>query len=97
MKKPYVISPEEFDTKDGYKTVSLSYYADGVLADDYDEVVEDVEKMVGKESLNHFGEYEDDSVFVRNDRMRTDFEILRDLRNYSDVVGEMPGSNVNEE
>ena len=28
-----------------------------------------MDEIVGKESLNHFGEYEDDSVFVRNDRL----------------------------
>lgn len=83
--KPYVIEPEEFGEND-YETVSLTYYADGVLADDRDNVVEDVESMVGVESLNHFGEYEDDSVFVRNDRLETDYEILMDLRKFSEVV-----------
>lgn len=83
--KPFVIEPEEFGETD-YETVSLTYYADGVLADDRDNVIEDVEGMVGVESLDHFGEYEDDSVFVRNDRLETDFEILLDLRKFSDVV-----------
>lgn len=83
--KPYVIEPEEFGEND-YETVSLTYYADGVLADDRDNVVEDVESMVGVESLEHFGEYEDDSVFVRNDRLETDYEILMDLRKFSEVV-----------
>lgn len=85
--KPYVITPDEFDTID-YETVSLTYYADGVLADDMDDIVEDVDDIVGSDSLNHFGEYEDDGdiVFVRNDRMKVDYEICRDLRNYSDVT-----------
>lgn len=88
--KPYVIEPEEYGEMDGYETVSLTYYADGVLADDRDNVVEDVEGMVGVESLDHFGEYEDDSVFVRNDRLETDYEILLDLRNFDDVAGVNP-------
>ena len=49
-----------------------------------------MDEIVGKESLNHFGEYEDDSVFVRNDRLKRDYEILLDQRNYSDVVKTMP-------
>ena len=45
-----------------------------------------MDEIVGEESLNHFGEYEDDSVFVRSDRLKCDYEILLDQRNYSDVV-----------
>lgn len=83
--KPYVISPEEFDELDDYEAVSLTYYNDGVLTDDLDNVIEDVEHIVGVESLKRFGEYEDDSVFVRNDALKCDYEILADERNYSDM------------
>ena len=83
--RPYVISPEDFGEHDDYETQSLDYYADGVLADNMGNVVEDVESMVGRDSLTQFGEYEDDSVHVRNDALKCDFEILRDLRDYSDV------------
>lgn len=83
---PYVISPDEFAELDDYQTISLNYYADGVVADDIDEVVENVGSLIGWDSLNHFGEYEDYSVFVRNDALKTDFEILLDTRNYSDVI-----------
>jgi hypothetical protein len=85
---PRVISPDEFgELGDEYETMSLTYYADGVLADDMDEPIDDVDDIVGTESLNHFGDYDgdEDSVFVRNDRMRCDYEILRDTRNYSEV------------
>ena len=88
-RRPYVISPEEFGDCD-YETVSLTYYADKVLTDDMDEPIEDVENTVGSDSLNHFGEYEDDSVFVRNDRLKIDYEILLDLRKYSDLANTRP-------
>ena len=84
--KPYVIAPEEFGELDDYDTISLTYYADQILADDNDEIIEDIEDVVGFDSLNSFGEYEDDSVFVRNDRLKCDYEILLDQRKYSDVV-----------
>ena len=83
--KPYVISPEEFDDYEDYNKVVLTYYADQVLADDYGNIVSDVENAVGHASLKTFGQYEEDTVFVRNDARRTDYEITRDLRNYSDV------------
>ena len=84
--KPYVIPPDEFGAYDNYEQISLTYYADRVLADNMDELVEDVDETVGIESLSHFGDYEDDSVFVRNDRLKADFEILLDERNFSDVI-----------
>ena len=79
--KPYVIAPEEFgDGEYDYDLVSLTLYADGVLEDPNGDIIEDVEGTVGVDSLDHFGEYEDDSVFVRNDRLKTEYEILKDLR-----------------
>lgn len=82
---PYVIVPEEFD-ENGYETATLFYYADGVLAhDDTNERVDDVEELVCADFAEHFGEYEQDSVFVRNDNLKMDFEILKDLRPYSEV------------
>ncbi len=88
--KPYVISPDEFGEFEDYERISLSYYADQILADEDDEKVEDVDNVVGLESLTHFGEFEDDSVFVRNDRLKCDYEILLDQRTYSDVIKQRP-------
>lgn len=88
--KPYVIPPEDFGEFDNYERVSLTYYADGALADENDELVEDVDDIIGKESLNHFGEYEDDSVHVRNDRLKCDYEILRDLDDYFGLHDKKP-------
>ena len=81
-----VIPPEDFGEY-GYKCESLTYYADKVLAYSNDEVVTESDKIIGPNALNTFGEYEDDSVFVRNHGMKTDFEILLDTRKYSNVVG----------
>lgn len=85
--KPYIISPEEFGESGNYTQISLTYYSDGVLADDEDEIIEDIDDTVGEDFANHFGDYEDDSVFVRNDRLRCDYEILKDNRSYHDVAG----------
>ena len=91
MDKPYILYPEEFGEYEDYETISLTYYEDQILADDDDELVDDdIEDIVGFNSLTHFGEYEDDSVFVRNDRLKCDYEILRDNRKYSDVIKKKP-------
>ena len=78
--KPYVISPDEFGEHEDYEQISLTLYDDGYLADDMDELVNDVDEKIGWESLTHMGEYEDDALHVRNDKLKTDYEILRDFR-----------------
>lgn len=82
--RPYIIEPEEVGETD-YAVESLNYYADHVLTFENDDVIENVDELVGRESLSHFGEYEDDTVYVRNDKLKTDFEILADTRNYCDI------------
>jgi hypothetical protein len=80
---PHVISPEEFAADDEYQSESLTLYACGTLTDDFDNPIEDIDAMVG-DALEHFGEYDgdDDSVFVRNDRYKCNYEILKDVRTY---------------
>lgn len=87
--EPYVISEEEYDEA-GFDTETLTYFADGVLTDWFNEVVEDPEELVGSEALERFDEFADDgdTVFVRNPAHATDYEIQRDHRNYRDVFPE---------
>ena len=84
--KPFVISPDEYAALDDYEAISLTYYSDGVLADDMDYRVDDVEDVVSLEALSRFGEFEEDIVHVRNDRLKCDYEIARDARKYADVT-----------
>lgn len=88
---PYVITPEEFSEFEDYGTISLYFFRDQILTDDDYELLEDVDDVIGFESLNHFGEYEDDAVYVRNDRLKTDYEILRDERTYQEACKERAG------
>lgn len=76
-----VITPEEFISDDEYQSESLTLYACGTLTDDFDNPIEDVDAMVG-DALDHFGEYEDDTVFVRNDLYKCNYEICKDVRTY---------------
>ena len=83
--KPYVIHPDDFG--DDYNTITLVYYKDDVVTTyDTGEVLTDkeIEDLIGEESLSHFGEYEEDSVIVRNDARKIDYEILRSEETYSD-------------
>lgn len=85
---PYVISPSEANF-DEYDSAELIYYADGTLADVDDTIVTDIPGMVG-DALEHFGEYEENSVLVNNDRLKLCIEIIRDSRTYEEVTGVAP-------
>ena len=87
--KPYIITPEEYSESDCPQE-TLNYYQDGVVTDQYDDPISDdtVELWVGRESLNHFGEYEEDSVFVHNPHLNCDYEILADERTWDQVLEE---------
>ena len=84
-REPYVIEPIEFGELDDYKTFELTYYEDGILEDEDYDIVKNPEEILGPYALGSFGEYEDDSVFVRNERLRADFQILKDYRTYDEA------------
>ena len=88
--KPYVISPDEFGEFYDYERIDLTYYSDGVLADENDDIVDDADNSVGSDFAEHFGDYEEDAVHIRNDRLKCDYEILYDHRKYCDVASTMP-------
>lgn len=86
VNEPYVIPPEEYGEYMDYEQIELTYFQDGVLTDENYIPIDDIEGTVGIGFEDHFGEYEDDSVYVRNDVRRCEYEILADERNFSDVV-----------
>lgn len=83
---PYIISPEDFAIDDEYTIVNLNYYIDGVLTDEDDNIVENVDDVVGLENLNHMGEYEDDALHIRNENYKCEYEILLSRRLYHDAT-----------
>ena len=84
--KPYVVSPDEFGDADDYDIITLNYYADGVVADDWNDPIEDIGATIGEDFASHYGEYEEDVVYVRNDRLKVEYEILRSNLRYEDMV-----------
>lgn len=89
VEQPYEITPNEFGDID-YEEVELVMFADDVLADgDTYEKIEDVDNVVGEDNLLKFGHYEEDRVCVRNDRLKCDYEIIRDERTYEQAYKTM--------
>lgn len=79
---PYVITEDEFG-EIGNEEVTLFYYADHVMVDEDENVIDDIEDLIG-DCLTQFGDY-DESMYVRNERKETDFIILRSEKNFNDI------------
>lgn len=89
LKQPYVITPEQYEDNVDYTKVSLTWYNDEVLEDDWGNVL-DPDDVIGSEALKTFGQYEKDSVFVRDDDEQIDYEILLDTSSYKETYGHDP-------
>lgn len=84
---PYVITPAQFGEYNEYGTKTLTYYADNVLTDEIDNPItsDEMETMIGPDALDHFGEYEDDSVYIRDEMNEMDYEILKSEKTFSEI------------
>lgn len=76
---PYVITHDEFmENENGWTQQSLTYYnGDDVLTDDQDMPIPNIEEIVDSANLSKFGYGSRDKnvVYVRNEKIETDFEI----------------------
>jgi len=81
---PYVISKAEFaydEEGDGYDKITVNYYpGHKLLLDEDGSSIQDVNGTVGWKNLTKFGQNSDDEdiVFIRNHRLLSDFEVIRE-------------------
>lgn len=87
----YVITPEEFASQLGYDTDTFYLFADDIITNDNNEVLSNVKEMFGitiDEIKDQYGKYEDNAVYVRDERIQMDYEILKELGPYEKRNGE---------
>lgn len=88
--EPQVISFEEFsEDHDDYAKITITYYqGDDTLADENDGIVDDVTALIGDEAFTNFGNGSRDNnvVYIRNDSISTDFEVIRDPGKFSVII-----------
>lgn len=88
--QPYPISVEEFMVDEPtFDKIPLIYYAgDGVLADDRESDVPDIEGTIGLENLQHWLENLEgnSTLYIRHEEREADFEISYDPNTYAHVV-----------
>ena len=85
---PVIICPDDYGEIPNYEQLSWIYFADHVLTDDDYSIITDYEKWIGAGALQYFGEYEDDAIHVRNDKLKCYIEVVIDSRLYASVVAE---------
>lgn len=87
---PYVIPIAEFfQDKEEYQKLTITYYEkDDTLVDERQSPIPDVEGTVGKNFAEQFGDRSDDAniVYIRNNRLDCDFEVVRDSGSYISTV-----------
>lgn len=89
---PYILHHDEyFQGELDYQQVTLTYFeGDDVLMDEKDQPISDTDDTVGDINLTRFGHGSKDKniVYVRNDRLEVDFEIVRSTGEYTaEVLG----------
>lgn len=88
--EPYLINEETFRYNErDYTQDSMMYFVkDDILVDDMEEVVENVEGLVGDACTNFDENGDIYNLFVRNNRLRLELELVMDTNDYidSDIV-----------
>lgn len=90
--EPYIITVDEFmeaSDADARTQITLTYYSDDdVLADEKDLPIDSIDYTIGIENLSKFGEGSGDGriVYIRNEYIDVDFEVILHQGNYSEIV-----------
>lgn len=88
--EPYVISEEEYRLGElGYSNTAITYYeGDNILADEDDREIPLIDPIIGEKNLERFGDGSGDPriVFIRNERLGADFEVLKHDGKYAHEI-----------
>lgn len=88
--QPYIIHRDEFMSgQENYEQTTLTYFmGDDVLCDGRDTPIDDRDSMIGDDHLERFGHGSGDPnvLYVRNETLDTDFEIVRSTGKYAQEV-----------
>ena len=82
---PYLISEDQYaEERDEYEKLGLIYYSGNqILCDEMDVFIEDEVKLIGPRAITRLHN-EPENMWVRNEEMETDFEIIAVNRNYGE-------------
>lgn len=99
--EPYSVSPDEFDSDNGYKKIMLTWYEKNrVLAYDNNPRITidpEVWAVTVGNFEDHFNDWEKDTVYMRDDVEEIDYEIDACITDYDEMIKVYPWSPPDEE
>lgn len=84
---PYIVDDMDFYAEDSYEKHTINCYEDGTVTDENGEVLSEaeVEEQVGTKNIDKlYREEMSDSIYVRNDRLMRDYEVIEKIGRYAD-------------
>lgn len=84
-----LITSERFATEEPeFEKISLSFYeTEGILADMYGDIVE-IESSIGMKALSYFELLHQDVIYIRNENLKIDYEIVLEHESYNEKYNE---------
>lgn len=84
--KPYLLNRMPYSDEDpDYTQIEVRYYADGTYADSQGREME-IEDYIGANLMGYVEETDKDEIFIRNEELGVDIDIVKDVRTYDDIM-----------
>lgn len=85
--RPYILNVDEFHVNEkNYSQMTLTYYeGDDILVDEDETPIYNHISVTGPLLFGH-GSRDPNVVYIRNDRLKAEYEVLYDSESYSDVI-----------
>ena len=84
--KPYLINRLPYADEDpDYTQITVVYYADGTYADPHGKEME-IEDYIGVNMMGYVEETDKEEVFIRNEELGVDIDIVKDARTYDEIM-----------
>ncbi len=83
--RPYLLNRLPNEDEAEFMALTVMYYADGTYATPHGDEME-IEEYIGKDLMNYIDTTEKDEVFIRNEELQLDFDIVKDARTYDEVM-----------
>lgn len=83
--KPYRISEGDYVIDDDeYAKVTLEYYTEDDDLFEGSEFISNIEGTIGQDNLDFFASVDDEIMYIRNEKYKTDYEVCRIAGRYSE-------------
>jgi len=85
---PYMIDETDFfdNQFENFEKIQFTYFSDGVTVDETDDIIAAPEDLVGADNIIELGPH-NPTIFVRNEALSTDYEIVYKEMTYKEFMG----------